>query len=95
MTPIFLAIKVSLRVAREEKQARSFCVGGLDRSGMKMVSVRGAKPLEPRLAIDWSPLWVYFQFPEEHLRLYHIGIESSHPRAFLLFCWASEGAKTR
>ena len=33
-TPIYLAVRVSLRVAREEIKMPSYCVGGLDRLGV-------------------------------------------------------------
>ena len=33
-TPIFLAVRILLRVAREEIKMPSYCVGGLDRSGV-------------------------------------------------------------
>ena len=56
-TPIFLALKVSFRVVREDiKNARrpSYCVGRPDRSGIENGILK--KNLEPRP--DWSPLGV-------------------------------------
>ena len=53
-TPIFLALKVSFRVVREDiKKTPSYCVGRPDRSGIENGIL---KNLEPRP--DWSPLGV-------------------------------------
>ena len=60
--PIFLAFKVSLRVAREKMQHF------FKKDSPRLVSIRGQKMHEPRP--DWSPLGVNFKILDEHSHLF-------------------------
>ena len=67
---LFLAVKVSLRVAREEITKRNIYIYLLN--SYKLVSFRGLYKLRPRP--DRSLLGVKFKISDEHPRPLHMGV---------------------